>query len=57
VTFADPNLGSTQVTVKQQINVLKMGINYGLVTRCRSSTLKFSNSTFTFSDLPQYPHT
>ncbi len=28
VTFTDPNLGSTQVTVKQQINVLKMGINY-----------------------------
>jgi outer membrane immunogenic protein len=28
VTFTDPNLGSTQVSVKQQINVLKMGINY-----------------------------
>jgi len=28
VTFSDPNFGSTQVTVKQQINVLKMGINY-----------------------------
>jgi hypothetical protein len=28
VIFTDPNLGSTQVTVKQQINVLKMGINY-----------------------------
>jgi len=28
VTFTDPNLGSTPVSVKQQINVLKMGINY-----------------------------
>jgi outer membrane immunogenic protein len=28
VTFTDPNLGSTQVSVKQQINVLKLGINY-----------------------------
>jgi outer membrane immunogenic protein len=28
VTFTDPNLGATQVSVKQQINVLKMGINY-----------------------------
>jgi outer membrane immunogenic protein len=28
VTFSDPNFGSTQVTVKQQINVLKLGINY-----------------------------
>jgi outer membrane immunogenic protein len=28
VTFTDSNFGSTQVTVKQQINVLKMGINY-----------------------------
>jgi outer membrane immunogenic protein len=28
VTFTDPNFGSTQVTVKQQINVLKLGINY-----------------------------
>jgi outer membrane immunogenic protein len=28
VTFTDPNFGSTQVSVKQQINVLKMGINY-----------------------------
>jgi len=28
LTFTDPNLGSTQVSVKQQINVLKLGINY-----------------------------
>jgi outer membrane immunogenic protein len=28
VTFTDPNLGSSQVSVKQHINVLKMGINY-----------------------------
>jgi outer membrane immunogenic protein len=28
VTFTDPNFGSTQVSVKQQINVLKLGINY-----------------------------
>ena len=25
MTFTDPNLGSTQVSVKQQINVLKVG--------------------------------
>jgi opacity protein-like surface antigen len=28
VTFTDANLGSTQVIVKQQINELKLGINY-----------------------------
>jgi outer membrane immunogenic protein len=28
VTFTDPNFGSTQVGVKQQINELKLGINY-----------------------------
>jgi outer membrane immunogenic protein len=28
VTFADPNFGSSQFTVKQQINELKLGINY-----------------------------
>jgi len=28
VTFSDPNFGSTQVGVKQQINELKLGINY-----------------------------
>jgi hypothetical protein len=28
VTFTDDNFGSTQVGVKQQINVLKLGINY-----------------------------
>jgi outer membrane immunogenic protein len=28
LTFTDPTFGSTQVSVKQQINVLKMGINY-----------------------------
>jgi outer membrane immunogenic protein len=28
VTFTDANFGSTQVGVKQQINVLKLGINY-----------------------------
>ena len=28
VTFTDPNFGSTQVSLKQQINELKLGINY-----------------------------
>ena len=28
LTFTDPNLGSTQVSVKQHINELKLGINY-----------------------------
>ena len=28
VTFTDPNFGSTQVSVKQNINELKLGINY-----------------------------
>jgi outer membrane immunogenic protein len=28
LTFTDANLGSTQFSVKQQINVLKLGINY-----------------------------
>jgi len=28
VTFTDANLGSTQFSLKQQINVLKLGINY-----------------------------
>jgi outer membrane immunogenic protein len=28
VTFTDANLGSSQTSVKQQINVLKLGINY-----------------------------
>ena len=28
VTFTDPNFGSSQFTVKQQINELKLGINY-----------------------------
>jgi hypothetical protein len=39
VTFTDANFGSTQVGVKQQINVLKLGINY-----------RFGNSL-----LQQYP--
>jgi hypothetical protein len=28
MTFTDANLGPTPVSVKQQINVLKLGINY-----------------------------
>jgi hypothetical protein len=28
ITFTDANLGSSQVSVKQQINVLKLGVNY-----------------------------
>ncbi len=28
LTFTDPFLGSTQVSVKQQINLLKLGVNY-----------------------------
>jgi hypothetical protein len=28
VAFTDPNFGSTQVSVKQNINELKLGINY-----------------------------
>ena len=28
VTFTDALLGSTQVSVKQQVNVLKLGVNY-----------------------------
>jgi outer membrane immunogenic protein len=28
LTFTDPNLGSTQVSVRQHINELKLGINY-----------------------------
>lgn len=27
-TFTDPNFGSSQVSVKQQINVWKLSINY-----------------------------
>ena len=50
LTFTDPNLGSTQVSVKQQINVLKMGINY-----------RFGNTLPQqypwFPNLPQYPNT
>jgi opacity protein-like surface antigen len=28
ITFTDANLGSSQISVKQQINVLKLGVNY-----------------------------
>jgi hypothetical protein len=28
LTFTDPNFGSSQTSVKQQINVLKLGVNY-----------------------------
>jgi hypothetical protein len=28
LTFTDANLGSTQISTKQQINEVKLGINY-----------------------------